>query len=128
MFDVCHGCRRCFNLCQSFPTLFDMIDNSPSGELNSVDSSEFKKVRGLWYQSCLQWPTHVCAYSILQVSDECTLCDMCFINKCANAAVAAVCIHAHTGVHTLRLTHSTSTFLTSFCAIAPLVLGALVIL
>jgi len=90
VFDVCHGCRRCFNLCQSFPTLFDMIDNSPSGELNSVDSSEFKKVRGLWYQSCLQWPTHVCAYSILQVSDECTLCDMCFINKCAYTAVAAI--------------------------------------
>lgn len=45
VFDVCHGCRRCFNLCQSFPTLFDMIDNSPSGELNSVDSSDFKKVQ-----------------------------------------------------------------------------------
>ena len=22
-FDVCHGCRRCFNLCDSFPRLFD---------------------------------------------------------------------------------------------------------
>lgn len=25
-FDVCHTCRRCFNLCDSFPRLFDMID------------------------------------------------------------------------------------------------------
>ena len=27
VFDICHGCRRCFNLCESFPNLFDMIDN-----------------------------------------------------------------------------------------------------
>ena len=27
-FDICHGCRRCFNLCDSFPKLFDMIDES----------------------------------------------------------------------------------------------------
>ena len=26
VFDVCHGCRLCFNLCDSFPTLFDLID------------------------------------------------------------------------------------------------------
>ena len=66
-------------------------------------------------------------YSLVQVSDECTLCDMCFINKCANAAVAAVCIHVHTGVHTLRLTLSTSTFLTLYCVIVPLAQGALLI-
>ena len=28
VFDICHGCRRCFNLCNSFPTLFDAIDES----------------------------------------------------------------------------------------------------
>jgi glycerol-3-phosphate dehydrogenase subunit C len=28
VFDICHGCRRCFNLCDSFPKLFDMIDES----------------------------------------------------------------------------------------------------
>ena len=26
VFDICHGCRRCFNLCDSFPILFDMVD------------------------------------------------------------------------------------------------------
>jgi hypothetical protein len=58
VFEVCHGCRRCFNLCDSFPKLFQLVDESHSGELDSVNSSEFKKV-----------------------SDECTLCDMCFNNK-----------------------------------------------
>ena len=28
VFDICHGCRRCFNLCESFPKLFDFIDES----------------------------------------------------------------------------------------------------
>ena len=59
VFDICHGCRRCFNLCDSFPKLFDLIDESPTGELDSVDSKDFKKV-----------------------TDACTLCDMCFMTKC----------------------------------------------
>jgi len=59
VFDICHGCRRCFNLCDSFPTLFDLIDESESGELDTVDSTEFNKV-----------------------VDGCTLCDMCFMVKC----------------------------------------------
>ena len=29
VFDLCHGCRRCVSLCQSFPVLFDLVDNSP---------------------------------------------------------------------------------------------------
>jgi glycerol-3-phosphate dehydrogenase subunit C len=59
VFDVCHGCRRCFNLCDSFPRLFDLIDASESGELDTVDSKDFKPV-----------------------IDACTLCDMCFMTKC----------------------------------------------
>ncbi len=42
--DVCHGCRRCFNLCDSFPRLFDLIDDSESGELDSVDSADFAPI------------------------------------------------------------------------------------
>ncbi|MDA0661975.1 MAG: heterodisulfide reductase-related iron-sulfur binding cluster [Proteobacteria bacterium] len=57
--DICHGCRRCFNLCDSFPRLFDLIDESETGELDSVDSADFKPV-----------------------VDACTLCDMCFMTKC----------------------------------------------
>ncbi len=59
VFDICHGCRRCFNLCDSFPTLFDLVDESPSGELDSVDKADYKKV-----------------------VDGCTLCDMCFMQMC----------------------------------------------
>ena len=59
VFDICHGCRRCFSLCNSFPTLFDAIDEAPSGELDTVD----KKV---------YW----------DVIDHCYLCDMCYMTKC----------------------------------------------
>ena len=37
VFDICHGCRRCFNLCNAFPLLFDVIDESETMELDSVD-------------------------------------------------------------------------------------------
>ena len=59
VFDICHGCRRCFNLCGSFPKLFDLIDESESGQLDTVNSAGFKPV-----------------------VDACTLCDMCFMTKC----------------------------------------------
>ncbi|MGD1879570.1 MAG: heterodisulfide reductase-related iron-sulfur binding cluster [Kiloniellaceae bacterium] len=59
VFDICHGCRRCFNLCDSFPRLFDLIDESETGELDSVDKADYKPV-----------------------VDACTLCDMCFMVSC----------------------------------------------
>jgi glycerol-3-phosphate dehydrogenase subunit C len=43
VFDICHGCRRCFNLCNSFPTLFDLIDESKSGELDGVDKKAYRR-------------------------------------------------------------------------------------
>ncbi|MBU6319440.1 MAG: glycerol-3-phosphate dehydrogenase [Alphaproteobacteria bacterium] len=60
VFDICHGCRRCFNLCDSFPRLFDMIDESATGEVDSLKPEEHYK----------------------PVVDACTLCDMCFMTKC----------------------------------------------
>jgi glycerol-3-phosphate dehydrogenase subunit C len=59
VFDICHGCRRCFSLCNAFPTLFDLIDESASGELDEVPKSSFK-----------------------DVVDHCYLCDMCYMTKC----------------------------------------------
>ncbi len=59
VFDICHGCRRCFNLCNAFPTLFDTIDESPSNELDTVEKTAYWKV-----------------------VDQCYLCDMCFMTKC----------------------------------------------
>jgi glycerol-3-phosphate dehydrogenase subunit C len=37
VFDICHGCRRCFSLCNSFPTLFDAVDATDAGEVAGVD-------------------------------------------------------------------------------------------
>ncbi len=59
VFDICHGCRRCFNLCNSFPVLFDAVDESDSGELDTVPKTAF-------------W----------DVVDHCYLCDMCYMTKC----------------------------------------------
>ena len=59
VFDICHGCRRCFNLCHSFPTLFDTIDESDTMELDSVPREAY-------------W----------EVVDHCYLCDMCYMTKC----------------------------------------------
>ena len=59
VFDICHGCRRCFNLCHSFPTLFDAVDESSSGEVDTVPKKVF-------------W----------DVVDHCYLCDMCYMTKC----------------------------------------------
>ena len=59
VFDICHGCRRCFNLCNSFPLLFDLIDESDTMELDGVAKDDF-------------W----------QVVDHCYLCDMCYMTKC----------------------------------------------
>jgi len=59
VFDICHGCRRCFNLCNSFPTLFDAVDESETMEVDGVA----KKV---------YW----------DVVDHCYLCDMCYMSKC----------------------------------------------
>lgn len=59
VFDICHGCRRCFSLCESFPTLFDAIDDSESMELDGVSRDVYWKV-----------------------VDHCYLCDMCYMTKC----------------------------------------------
>lgn len=59
VFDICHGCRRCFNLCHSFPTLFDAVDESESMELDTVPKEVY-------------W----------DVVDHCYLCDMCYMTKC----------------------------------------------
>ncbi len=59
VFDICHGCRRCVSLCGAFPTLFDLIDEGRTGELDGVDKADYWKV-----------------------VDHCYLCDMCYMTKC----------------------------------------------
>ena len=57
--DACHGCRRCVSLCNSFPTLFDLIDESETFEVDGVAYHDFESV-----------------------VDHCYLCDLCFMTKC----------------------------------------------
>ncbi|HEC28307.1 MAG TPA: Fe-S oxidoreductase [Gammaproteobacteria bacterium] len=58
-FDICHGCRRCISLCHAFPTLFDLVDESSTMEVDGVDKSDYRKV-----------------------VDHCYLCDLCYQIKC----------------------------------------------
>src|SRR6185437_9001786 len=39
IFNICHGCRRCVSLCHAFPTLFDLIDESETMEIDGVDKA-----------------------------------------------------------------------------------------
>lgn len=59
VFDICHGCRRCVSLCHSFPTLFDLIDESDTMEVDGVDKHDYWKI-----------------------VEQCYLCDLCFLTKC----------------------------------------------
>jgi len=59
VFDICHGCRRCVSLCNAFPTLFDLVDESETMEVDGVKKQDY-------------W----------RVVDECYLCDLCFMTKC----------------------------------------------
>ena len=59
IFDICHGCRRCVSLCTTFPTLFDLIDEGKTGEVDGVARSDYSKV-----------------------VDQCYLCDLCYMTKC----------------------------------------------
>ena len=59
VFDLCHGCRRCVSLCQAFPTLFDLVDNSESMEVDGVAKADYAKV-----------------------VEQCYLCDLCYQTKC----------------------------------------------
>jgi len=45
VYDICHGCRRCVSLCQSFPTLFDLVDESDTMEVDGVDKKRLHEGR-----------------------------------------------------------------------------------
>ncbi|HET9835211.1 MAG TPA: heterodisulfide reductase-related iron-sulfur binding cluster [Rhodanobacteraceae bacterium] len=59
VFNICHGCRRCVSLCHAFPTLFDLIDESATMEIDGVDKADYGKV-----------------------VEQCYLCDLCYQTKC----------------------------------------------
>ena len=59
VYDICHGCRRCVSLCHAFPTLFDLVDESETMEVDGVAKADYMKV-----------------------VDHCYLCDLCYMTKC----------------------------------------------
>lgn len=59
VYDICHGCRRCVSLCDAFPTLFDLVDESDTLEVDGVAKADYNKV-----------------------VDQCYLCDLCYQTKC----------------------------------------------
>jgi glycerol-3-phosphate dehydrogenase subunit C len=59
VFHICHGCRRCVSLCQAFPTLFDLVDESKTMEVDGVAKADYAKV-----------------------VEQCYLCDLCYQTKC----------------------------------------------
>ena len=44
VFDLCHGCRMCFNLCTSFPTLFAYVDDKPNQAAHLMSAVEQDQV------------------------------------------------------------------------------------
>jgi len=59
VYDICHGCRRCVSLCDSFPTLFDLVDESDTLEVDGIAKDDY-----------------------IKVVDQCYLCDLCYMTKC----------------------------------------------
>ena len=59
IFDICHGCRRCVSLCDVYPTLFDLVDESDTFEVDGVAKEDY-------------W----------EVVDQCFMCDLCYQTKC----------------------------------------------
>jgi glycerol-3-phosphate dehydrogenase subunit C len=45
IFDICHGCRRCVSLCGSFPTLFDLVDESKTAHHAAGQGDQVQKRR-----------------------------------------------------------------------------------
>ncbi|MGC1341305.1 MAG: anaerobic glycerol-3-phosphate dehydrogenase subunit C [Candidatus Binataceae bacterium] len=48
VFDICQGCRLCWNLCPSFPVLFDGVDRN-DGDVRGLTKDETRRVVDLCY-------------------------------------------------------------------------------
>ena len=65
VFDICHGCRRCFSLCNAFPTLFDAIDGSESMELDGVPLDPDKEYAVAGWASVQEQPDGVPIWDVV---------------------------------------------------------------
>ena len=44
VFEVCHGCRMCFKYCDSFPTLFDLIDTKRDEDVRNLTEADVEDI------------------------------------------------------------------------------------
>ncbi len=104
VFHICHGCRRCVSLCQAFPTLFDLVDESSTMEVDGVAKSDYAKV-----------------------VDQCYLCDLCYQTKCPyvpphpwNVDFPHVMLRAKAAAHRRGETKTSAKILSSTTAVGKL--------
>jgi len=49
-FEICHGCRLCFKFCDSFPTLFGLLDGPLGGDVRRIDARQTQTVMDACFQ------------------------------------------------------------------------------
>ena len=49
-FEICHGCRLCFKYCDSFPTLFALLDQRYDGDVHRVTEDDVARVMDACFQ------------------------------------------------------------------------------
>jgi glycerol-3-phosphate dehydrogenase subunit C len=50
VFEVCHGCRMCFKFCDSFPSLFDLLDHKYDGDVTRLTTADKDQVIDACFQ------------------------------------------------------------------------------
>lgn len=56
IYDICAGCRRCYNLCPSFVNLLDVADERHDGDATALTPAENQRVVDLCFGCNLCWP------------------------------------------------------------------------
>jgi glycerol-3-phosphate dehydrogenase subunit C len=49
-FEICHGCRMCFKYCDSFPTLFKLLDETHDGDVHKISTEETARIMDACFQ------------------------------------------------------------------------------
>ena len=50
VFEICHGCRLCFKYCDTFPTLFSLLDTKYDGDVTKITAPETRTIMDACFQ------------------------------------------------------------------------------
>jgi glycerol-3-phosphate dehydrogenase subunit C len=50
IFAICHGCRLCFKYCDTFPSLFSLLDQKHDGDVKKINAEETRRI----FDTCFQ--------------------------------------------------------------------------